>query len=537
MMGKRHWTHRRLASMAAIGTVIVVTGVLTGTGSAIGQQNAHKHFTYTCQFPSGAQPVGVDITAAFPSAGAVGQAVHPASGTVTVAIPHAGLRTLTALHAATVGGIAQLHTTVAQNGRSENATWANLVAAPEPVPATGDLVLTASTSAPAITPRAPGDITFGAGALLLMLSMKQADGAATKPATIPLACTPQAGQHSQLATVLVPSATAPADRRSNSALAIQPTPATRRSVVALDGPTTTPVDCGIVPPDYPDDSLGLGLCGFLTGFVNVNKLDQATPIAPNGAFFNAFGPYEIAIKCEPDDEPTVPDCQAQPPDRHDVLHAFQCSFAQFENDGHQDELPPTKATLLAFGFEPVTATMNLTEAHWPKDDPPTPSPVCGTGIVTEFTFGPPPPPLPNPAITVTSDSVNNLSPDGVFTTTLNTTLETYLDVRISNATVNGVPLNVGKDCHTSEPVHSLTTASGGVDQDGNPFGYSFVSGGPVTGTINIPPFTGCGVGENLDPLFDSAITSNDDFLKLIQGPLCTPSTTIGCPPTVSPPQR
>lgn len=536
MIGRRRWTHGRLAGTAAIGTVIIVTGILTGTGSAIGQQNTHKHFTYSCLLPSGLQPVGVDITTTFPGSGVVGQAIHPAGGTVTVAIPHAGLRTLTALQATTVGGIAQLHTTVGQNGRSENATWANLIAAPEPVPATGDLVLTASTSAPAVTPRAPGDITFGAGALLLMLSPKHADGSPTSPATIPLDCTLQAGQHSRLSTVLVPSATSPTGRKSRGALAIRQAPTAKSSVVAaIRQPTTTPTDCGIVPPRYPDDSLGLGLCGFLDGFTNVNKLDQATPIAPNGAFFNAFGPYEIALKCEPDDEPSAQDCMAQPPERMDVVHAFQCSFAQFENGGHQGQLPPTKATLLAFGFEPVTATMNLSEAKWPKNSPPTPSPVCGDGFITGFTLDPTP--LPNPAITITADAVNNLSPDGVFTESLATTLETYLDVRISTATVNGVPLNVGPDCHTSQPVHSITTADGGIDADGNPIGYSFVSGGPVTGTINIPSFTGCGVGENLDPLFDSAVSSNDDFLHLTQGPLCTPSTLIGCPPVIPEPQR
>ncbi|HEX5407712.1 MAG TPA: DUF6801 domain-containing protein [Pseudonocardiaceae bacterium] len=525
--------------MAVIGTVIIVTGILTGTGSAIGQQNAHRHFTYSCLFPSGTQQVDVDITAAFPSSGTVGQAVAPANGTVTVAIPHAGLRSLTALHAATVGSITQLHTTIGQNGRSENASWTNLVAAPKPIPATGDLVLTASTKAPTITPRAAGDITFGAGTIVMLLSPKQANGLPTAQATIAVGCAPQAGQHVRFATVPVPSATVSASRELKGALTIQQPRSARSSVIAQDdGPTTTPADCGIIPPDYPDDSLGLGLCGFLTGLVNVNKLDQATPIAPNGALFNAFGPYEVAITCEPDFEPTVQDCQAQPPERHDLLHAFQCSFAQFENNGHQLELPPTKATFVAFGFEPVTATMNLSEAPWPADSPPTPAAVCGTGIFSQFVFGPPPPPLPNPAVLVTSDSVNNLSPDGVFTTTLNTTLETYLDVRISDATVNGVPLTVGNHCHTSQPVHSLTTASGGVDQDGNPFGYSFVSGGPVLGTIDIPSFTGCGVGgDDLDPLFDSAVSSNNDFLHLTQGPLCTPSTTIGCPPTVPETQR
>lgn len=533
MTGKRRWTPRRLAGMATIGTVIVVTGILTGAGSAIGQQHENGHFAYTCQFPSGAQPTGIDIAVTFPSSAAIGQAVHPASATVTFAVPHAVLRELTALNAATVGGIAQLHTTVAQNGRSENATWANLVASAKPIPATGGLALTASGPAPTITPRAPGDITFDAAALTMVLTPKKADGSATEPASVPLGCTLN-GRHPLLATVPVPSVTAAPGQRSNGPLAIRPAPATERS---LDETATTPADCGLVPPAYPVDSAGLGLCGFLAGFANVNKLHGAAPIATNGAFFNAFGPYEVALKCEDAngniiDVPVGSFCF--PPG---IVHSFQCSFAQFENNGHKFELPPTRATFLAFGFEPVTATMHLTEAAWPKDHPPAPSPLCGVGFVTGFSIKPPPLPLPNPAITVTAESVNNLSPDGVFTQTLHTTMETYLDVRISDATVNGVPLNVGPDCHTQDPVHSLTIADGFVDPDNNQVGYSFVGGGPVTGTIDIGPFTGCGVGEKLDPLFNATVSSNDDFLKLIQGPLCTPSTQIGCPPAVPTPQR
>lgn len=538
MTGKRRWTPRRLAGMATIGTVIVVTGILTGAGSAIGQQNTNGHFTYTCRFSSGAQPVGVDIKVAFPSSAAIGQAVHPASATVTFAVPHAALRELTASHATTVGGIARLHTTVAQNGRSENATWANLVAPAKPIPATGELTLTASTTAPTITPRAPGDISFDAADLTMVLTPKNADGTSTDPATMVLGCTLGAGQHPLLATIPVPSATAAPGAGSSGPLAITPAPAARRAAGALDATATTPADCGLVPPAYPVDSLGLGLCGFLTGFANVNKLHGASPIAPKGAFINAFGPYEVALRCEttdgkPIDVPNGLACGQQNPPG--VVHVFDCSFAQFENNGHQFELPPTRATFLAFGFEPVTATMHLTEKSWPPDHPPAPSPECGTGFLTQFILRPPDP-FPNPAIAVTSEAVNNLSPDGIFTQTLHTTLETYLDVRISDATVDGVPLNVGPNCHTEDPVHSLSVADGAVI-NGVQTGYSFVSGGPVTGTIDIPSFTGCGVGEDLNPLFNAAVSSNDDFLKLVQGPLCTPSTQIGCPPTVPTPQR
>lgn len=527
MTGKRRWTPRRLAGMAAIGTVIVVTGILTGTGSAIGQQNTHGHFAYLCQFPSGAQTVGVDIAVAFPSSGAIGQAVRPASGTVTFTVPHAALRDLTGLHATTVSGIGRLNTTVAQNGRSENAAWTNLTAAPKPIPATGDLVLTAPSVAPTITPEAPGDISLSAAGLTMVLTPKTADGSATDPATMVLGCTLNGGQHALLATVPVPAATATPGQRSNGPLAVQPVPAAVGSAHALDA-AATPADCGTIPGVYPQDTLGIGLCGFLAGFANVNKLNAATLIGPQGAFFNAFGPYAVALQCE--GTTVVVTNAGQCTANKGLVHSFVCSFAQFEDDGQQFELPPTRATFLAFGFVPVTATMHLSETDWPPDHQPMTSPLCGEGFFHGVLF---PFVFPKRAVTVTADSVNSAS-TGV--TTLDTTLETFLSVRISDATVNGVPLNVGPNCRTSQPVHSLTVADG-VTVKGVLTGYAFVNGGPVTGTINIPSFTGCGVGENLNPLFDASVSSNDDFLKLIQGPLCPPSTGVGCPPTVSTPQR
>jgi hypothetical protein len=82
----------------------------------------------------------------------------------------------------------------------------------------------------------------------------------------------------------------------------------------------------------------------------------------------------------------------------------------------------------------------------------------------------------------------------------------------------------------------LTTADGQT-VNGVTTGYTFVSGGPVTGTIDIPAFTGCGVGENLDPLFDASVSGNDNFLHLTQGTLCAPASAFGCPPTVPTPVR
>lgn len=153
------------------------------------------------------------------------------------------------------------------------------------------------------------------------------------------------------------------------------------------------------------------------------------------------------------------------------------------------ELPPAEATLLSFGFMPTTATMHLVQvdgfAH----------------IVLKLRTIPPP------------------------TFTIQVSQE--LSLRISNVLVNGVTLNVGPDCRTVAPIHLVL--EGGTPQFTNIF-----LGGPLSGTITIPQFTGCGVGENLDPIFNAAIAGPDNFAKITQGNLCEPPAAgfpaANCPP-------
>jgi len=38
--------------------------------------------------------------------------------------------------------------------------------------------------------------------------------------------------------------------------------------------------------------------------------------------------------------------------------------------------------------------------------------------------------------------------------------------------------------------------------------------------VNIPPFHDCGVGENLDPIFNAAISGPRNFNLLTQGAVC-----------------
>ena len=77
-------------------------------------------------------------------------------------------------------------------------------------------------------------------------------------------------------------------------------------------------------------------------------------------------------------------------------------------------------------------------------------------------------------------------------------------------------------------------------------GYSLSRGGPLDGEVTIPPFTGCGVGEDLSPLFTASVSGPANTVKQNQGApcasgipddpakLCTPDKQ---PTTIPPPLR
>jgi hypothetical protein len=104
-------------------------------------------------------------------------------------------------------------------------------------------------------------------------------------------------------------------------------------------------------------------------------------------------------------------------------------------------------------------------------------------------------------------------------------------------TVNGVPLRVGAGCRTVRPVRLVLIGKG--DNTIPPRGYTVSTGGPLSGMLTIPPFTGCGVSENLDPLLTGSISGSGNFVKLTQGKLCGPSQPSNwtCPPPVPKPLR
>jgi hypothetical protein len=94
------------------------------------------------------------------------------------------------------------------------------------------------------------------------------------------------------------------------------------------------------------------------------------------------------------------------------------------------------------------------------------------------------------------------------------TSTSVVQIRIYNLEVNGVPFNVGQHCQTSAPTTLVLRANSLTGQ------YSITNGGVLSGFVTLPTFTGCGVGENLDPLLNGSISGSGNFVKLTQGPTC-----------------
>jgi hypothetical protein len=221
-------------------------------------------------------------------------------------------------------------------------------------------------------------------------------------------------------------------------------------------------------------------CAFIKGFTNVPKLGGAALVGPG------FGNIQVG--------------------RRNVINSSHHLYFQTDSAGQLyykpcpgsapqckaiDGLPPVTATLLGFGFVPTTATLQITQV--------------GT-------------------LNIASESTNNILKFS--------RVQSLASIRVEKVLVNGVPLNVGSNCHTVRPF--LLQLSGVPP-------YNLDSGGVLSGTVTVPPFTGCGVGENLDPIFNATVSGPGNLAQLTQGTLCVDWNITGvfpqagCPASVPKP--
>ena len=465
------------ARMAALAVVLAAAGMTAGSAAAVGQQAASLRLAYSCGFPSGSRQVSVQITATLPPTGTAGQPIQPTGAGITIVLPHGALDAPGQPRAATVTLTAALSTTVIEGSRSAAATWGHFVSTPTAVPGTGSLRLTTTGSAPSVTSAAAGKVTVTAGRLSLLFATRTAGNPPASPPATPVTCVPRAGQDTTLGSIAVTGPARP--RVAGSAPARASASPADNPAKCLPFPKNLKLNPRFpLPPPLPGSSVfhsPLNGCAYATGFTNAQKLHEAALVGP--------GLTDLVVG-----QTTY----AKFPTKGSPITYIQIREpGQLEYHGRA-ELPPARATLLGFGFMPVSATLQISEIGTLNADLITcaPVPKC------------PNPPPKNVALFFARVSLN-----------------------ISDVAVNGVPLNVGSHCQTSPFTLKL---------EGVPPAYNIAQQfGVLTGTVTVPPFKGCADGaENLDPIFTASVSGPGNFVKITQAPLCTPTVTgqPGCPP-------
>ena len=217
---------------------------------------------------------------------------------------------------------------------------------------------------------------------------------------------------------------------------------------------------------------------WIAGYANVTKLRGAALVGP--AFANL-----IALITEKVCPKSVVEYSTEVPRYH----------------GRQ-EFPPMRGTFLAFGFVPVTATIQISQV--------------GAGKIWLTLTG---------AVSATPPYI--------------VTAVAHLSIRVLTVKVNGVTLPAGTRCSTIGTGKAVLTNVNPTGVPGPKY-WDIYTGGPLSGTITIPHFAGCGAnGDNLDPVLDASISGSGNFTELIQGMPCVFGNLFGttCPPQVPRPRR
>jgi hypothetical protein len=456
---------------AVLAVVMVAAGMTAGSAAAVGQQAASLQLVYSCAFPSGSQPVSVRATGTFPAAGTAGKPIQPTDTGITVTLPHDTVTTLTRSKpttlpmtrskAASLTLTAALSTGFTEGSRSATAAWRDLRSASAAIPRTGPLSLTATGAATPVTVATAGEVAVTVGDLALLLTTHTGNGRQASPHAMQVACVPGSGQDTTLARIAV-TGSAPARATASPQLpapkACRPFPKNLKLNPRF--PLPPPLKGSSVFHE-PEDA-----CTYGTGFTNARKLHEAALVGP-GLVDVLFGQT------------------AYTKFTHGHVYEQFREPSQFEYHG-LPVLPPARATLLGFGFMPVSATLQISEVGTLNAD----------FISCNY------PSCPNP---------KNYA-----------LLLGRVSLRISDVDVNGVPLNVGAHCQTATPFN--------LELTGLPPAYNVSEQyGLLTGTVTVPPFHGCADGtENLDPIFTASVSGPGNFLNVNQGVFCTPQA--GCPP-------
>ncbi|HEY1705393.1 MAG TPA: hypothetical protein VGG75_37365 [Trebonia sp.] len=294
----------------------------------------------------------------------------------------------------------------------------------------------------------------------------------------------------------------------SAATARNPVPAraagTRAAVADTQASTDPPINVGLYqacddPSDWQTETPPVPTSANLAGWADTAKLGGSLPLgSPEPALSKSAGSGEgnqlgaVIIGST----------------------TYACTLVRLQLDYHGlRELPPARATFLAYGVEPVTATVQFVQTG-PRD--------FSACVDKDGTTSPDCPPV---TAVVAADDTNG-TPEYNDYQVVSTA---QLSLRISDVSVNGTPLDVGGSCQT-----------GPVTTEGNPLGYDGVVltggnqpgdpapqyaqpayGGALDGSATVPPVTGCGANGDLDPLLTSAISGPGNYVRFLQSVLCS----------------
>ncbi|MEE1770770.1 hypothetical protein PUR34_22175 [Streptomyces sp. JV185] len=479
----------RTARIAAVGAVALVAGFMPGTGAAADTRTAEADIAYTCDLPSGAQPVAVHIVTELPVSTSVGTAIQPRDVALSFELPRSVLVASPDTEPAAVSGSARVLTEVSQRGESTDVPWQGLEIPETSLPATGDLVLRATGEVPTITPRSTGDIVFALGQLDVGLAPSAAEGAGDAPPPLAVSCKVDPDQSAELATVAVPpgtgtplpSGTAPEPSGGTTPDRSGGTEAEQTEALSAGG-VQPPADCTLMTG--PIAQVPKAAHGYMAGYSNVNKLAGAIRFDDPGHLRLNLNTSVSFLKC-----PTG-------------VKSWLTTDGTLDYRG-RPQMPPAEGTFLTFGFMPTTAKMEL----------------ILDGRIEIGTLGDS---APDPETKKYKETTTAIAP---------------AHVRLYDVKVNGEPLDVGPDCRSSNSM-TLELVGKGASGVGGPEGYTVKTGGPLTGYADVPPFTGCGVTEDLDNLFTASVSGKGNYTKMMQSPLCVEGVPANCPEPPKPkPER
>jgi hypothetical protein len=510
---------RAAARVAALAGMAAATGLAAGAASAAGSQatapqTATVSLAYRCLFPSGAHPVTIGVTAGLPTVATTGKPIQPIRVMLTMALPPEAASALVGLHSATVSAATRLTVSASEGPRGVSLVWPGTTKRPVHRPAHRGLTLITTGTVPSVTAMSPGEVALTAAGLSITFTAGKAatpePGPATPtapPASGPNAGGPNAGGPNAGGGAAVPTpGTTPLQVTCNLApgqqAALGGVLVTGKARRAAPRHAAVKAKCPKLPkgglklnPRFPHPpkihAPGTQVihfpeqgCAYTTGYADARKL--------KGAALLTAGVTNV--------EQSV---------REVFNFNSNVNYAEVDNVAQLDfhglhEFPPSTATFLTFGFVPTTATIELVE-H---------------GTINIFAVGP----------AVAAGCKPNKFQDCVTRATVNSRLS--VQIVAGSVTVNGVPLDVGSHCETSQFDAVLIGSSAS-----NP-SYNLQTGGPLQGMVTIPRFSNCGVDEKLDPIFNAAISGPRNFNLLTQGGLCSVNGgAFGCDPSSGRPEK